>query len=64
MIEMDRTLKIKGATWTEDGDFQVRGDYVLVLSLTMLRTWAGRKMLLLSLSENAHCASFLHSSAL
>lgn len=64
MIEMDRAFKMQDATWTEGGDFQVRGDYVLVLSLTMLRTWAGRTMLLLSLSDNAHCASFLHSSAL
>ena len=64
MIEMDRAFKTQDATWNEGGDFQVRGDYVLVLSLTMLRTWAGRTMLLLSLSDNAHCASFLHSSAL
>jgi hypothetical protein len=64
MIEMDRALKMQDATWTEGGDFQVRGDYVLVLSLTMLRTWAGRTMLLLSLSDNSHCSSFLHSSAL
>jgi arginine deiminase len=64
MIEIDRALKMQDATWTEGGDFQVRGDYVLVLSLTMLRTWAGRTMLLLSLSDNAHCASFVNSSAL
>ena len=64
MIEMDRALKIQVATWTEGGDFQVRGDYVLVLSLTMLRTLAGRTMLLLSLSDNADCSSFIHSSAL
>ena len=64
MIEMDRAFKMQDATWNEGGDFQVRGDYVLVLSLTMLRTWAGRTMLLLSLSDNAHCSSFIHSSAL
>jgi len=64
MIEMDRAFKMQDATWTEGGDFQVRGDYVLVLSLTMLRTWAGRTMLLRSLSNNVNCASFLHSSAL
>jgi hypothetical protein len=64
MIEMERAFKIQDATWTEGEDFQVCGDYVLVLSLTMLRTWAGRTMLLLSLSDNAYCASFIHSSAL
>ena len=26
MIEMDRALKMQDATWTEGGDFQVRGD--------------------------------------
>jgi hypothetical protein len=55
---------MQDATWTESGNFQVRGDYVLVMSLTMLRTWAGRTMLLLSLSDISDCASFLHSSAL
>jgi hypothetical protein len=64
MIVIDRALKIQNATWTEGGDFQVRGDYVPVLSLKMLRTWAGQTLLLLSLSDNAHCASSLHSSAL
>ena len=32
MIEMDRALKMQDATWTEGGDFQVRGDYVLVFT--------------------------------
>jgi hypothetical protein len=57
-------LNYRYATWAEGGDFQVRGDYVLVLRLTILRTWARRAMLLLSLSDNPSCSSFLHSSAL
>jgi len=64
MIEMGRALKMQDSTWTEGGDFHVRGDYVRVLSLTMRRTWAGRTMLLLNLSDNANCSSFLLSSAL
>jgi hypothetical protein len=66
MIEMDRALKMQDATWTEGGDFQVRGDYVLVFTdetylhqnHSPLTPWVDET------TTPAHCSSFLHSNAL